>query len=76
MLLGVLVLAVVLTIVIAGVASTNEEGRVENVNVSISPYLPVLNATIYKDYYGDESEITKKAFVYLPPKYDETKYCL
>ena len=26
-----------------------------------------------KDYYGDESEITKKAFVYLPPKYDETK---
>ena len=54
MLLGVLVLAVVLTIVIAGVASSNEEGKVENVNVSISPYLPVLNATIYKDYYGDE----------------------
>lgn len=26
-----------------------------------------------KDYYGDESEITKKAFVYLPPKYDESK---
>ena len=54
MLLGVLVLAVVLTIVIAGVASSNEEGEVENVNVSISPYLPVLNATIYKGYYGDE----------------------
>lgn len=26
-----------------------------------------------KAYYGDESEITKTAFVYLPKDYDETK---
>lgn len=25
------------------------------------------------DYYGDGAEITKKAFIYLPPNYDETK---
>jgi murein DD-endopeptidase MepM/ murein hydrolase activator NlpD len=56
MLLGVLLLAVVLTIVVAGVVSSNDKGggMVEDVSVTISPYLPVLNATIYKDYYGDE----------------------
>ena len=53
-LLGVLMLAVVLTLVIIGVNSNKEnEGEVENVNVSVSPYLPVLNATIYKDYSMD-----------------------
>ena len=26
-----------------------------------------------KDYFGDEHEITKDAYVYLPPEYDETK---
>ena len=54
-LLGVLVLAVVLTLIIAGVASNKDKsGKLENVSVTVSPYLPVLNATIYKDYYADE----------------------
>ena len=55
MLLGVLVLAVVLTIVIAGITSGNKNSeKVEDVSVTVSPFLPVLNATIYKSYYGDE----------------------
>ena len=54
-LLGVLVIAVVLTLVIAGVNKRDKSsGVVDDVNMSISPFLPVLNATIYKEYYGDE----------------------
>lgn len=54
-LLGVLVLAVVLTLIIAGVSSKNKGDEItEEVNVTISPYLPVLNASIYKGYYGNE----------------------
>lgn len=54
-LLGVLVLGVVLTLIIASVVNTNsdyEESLPTNVNVS--PFMPVMNATIYKGYYGDE----------------------
>ena len=55
MVLGVLILAVVVSLVVVGVVGkNNSKGSVEDVNVSINPYLPVLNATIYKDYYGDE----------------------
>ena len=54
-LLGVLVIAVVLTLVIAGVNNRDEDSTIiDDVNMSISPFLPVLNATIYKEYYGDE----------------------
>jgi murein DD-endopeptidase MepM/ murein hydrolase activator NlpD len=32
----------------------NNNEPIEDVSVSISPFLPVLNASIYKGYYGDE----------------------
>ena len=54
-LLGVLVLGVVLTLVIASIVNSDnvpEESLPTNVNVS--PFMPVLNATIYKGYCGDE----------------------
>lgn len=55
MLLGVLLLGTILTIVLVGVNSSNKE--VDNTvptNSAVSPYLPVLNASIYKGYYGDQ----------------------
>ena len=54
-LLGVLVVATVLTLIIVGVnkSKKNEVTNTENVSVTVSPFLPVLNATIYKEYYGD-----------------------
>lgn len=54
MLLGFLVLGVVLTLIIAGVNNKYKSNELEDVSVTISPYLPVLNAVIYKEYYGDE----------------------
>lgn len=55
MLLGFLVLAVVLTLVIAGVNGKKQDpSGVDDVSATINPYLPVLNASIYKGYYGDE----------------------
>jgi len=53
-LLGFLLLAVVLTLIIAGVTSKDKSDQLEDVNVTVSPFLPVLNSTIYKGYYGDE----------------------
>lgn len=55
LLLGLLVLTAVITVVVVGVnKSKNIEPNTEDVAVTISPYLPVLNATIYKDYAADE----------------------
>lgn len=55
MLLGLMFLGIVLTLILVGsnVSSSHEE---ENVPTSskVSAYLPVLNASIYKGYYGDE----------------------
>ncbi|MBQ7352026.1 MAG: M23 family metallopeptidase [Clostridia bacterium] len=56
-LLGALVFAVVLTLIIVGVSGSKDTPIVEDstpVNTTVSPYLPVLNASIYKGYYGDE----------------------
>lgn len=54
-LLSVLVLSVVLTLIIVGLSSNKNE-QVENTvpTATVSPYLPLLNATIYKGYFGDE----------------------
>ena len=57
MLLGVLVLSIVLTLIIVGITSSNDEQAIDTTpttSTSVSPYLPVLNASIYKGYYGDE----------------------
>ena len=40
--------------IIVGVNNKDDKVPVDDVSVSINPYLPVLNATIYKEYYGDE----------------------
>ena len=53
-LLGFLILAVVVTLVVSAIVSKNKGENIEDVNVTISPYLPVINSTIYKGYYGDE----------------------
>lgn len=54
-LLGVLVLAAIIALVVVGVnRSDNKTPITEDVSVTISPYLPVLNATIYKEYSADE----------------------
>lgn len=55
-LLGFLVLATIITLTIVGVnkARKNNEVPVENVSTNITPFLPVLNASIYKEYYGDQ----------------------
>lgn len=56
MLLGFLALAVVLTIVVIGVTSSTQK-PVEDTTptgATITPFMPVLNASIYKGYYGDE----------------------
>ena len=53
-LLGALVLTAVITLVVVGVnRSNNKSPLTEDVSVTISPYLPVLNATIYKGYSAD-----------------------
>ena len=54
-LLGVLVLAALITLIVVGVnGNKNTEPLTEDVSVLVSPYLPVLNATIYKEYSADE----------------------
>lgn len=52
--LGVMLLAVVLTLVVVGVVGSKHDNEpTKNVSVSVSPFLPLLNATIYKDYSMD-----------------------
>lgn len=54
-LIGVLLFSVVLTLIIVAVNNSNKKQE-ETIptNTIVSPYLPVLNASIYKGYYGDE----------------------
>lgn len=55
LLLGVLVLAAIISLIVIGVNSAkNDKPLTENVNVTVGPYLPVLNATIYKEYCADQ----------------------
>lgn len=54
MLLGAMMLAVVLTLIIVGINSNKEDDVTVPTNSAVSAYMPVLNATIYKGYYGDE----------------------
>lgn len=55
MLLGVLLLGVILTLVFVGANNSNitDEDNVPT-STKVSAYLPVLNASIYKGYYGNE----------------------
>ena len=58
-LLGVALIAFILTLVIVSVSSNNNQeptdGNIVDTNTQVvKTYLPVLNATIYKGFYGDE----------------------
>lgn len=59
MLLGLFLFSLILTIVLVGVNSKNNSLSNDDkddvpVNSVVSAYMPVLNANIYKGYYGDE----------------------
>lgn len=54
-LLGVLVIATILALVFVGINSSKKPNTVvDEVSVTVSPFLPVLNATVYKEYSSDE----------------------
>ncbi len=52
LLLGVLVLGAILTMVILGGKSS--KNKTTPTSTTVSPYMPVLNATLYKGYFADE----------------------
>ena len=53
MVLGIMVVGVVLTIALIG-TSNKGKSNLEPTSSKVTPYMPVLNATLYKGYYGDE----------------------
>ena len=53
-LLGVLVLAAVVTLVIVGLTSNKTEDEYVPTSTAVTPFMPVLNAKLYKEFYGDE----------------------
>ena len=54
MLIGLLLVAIITTLIVVGVASSKENDKQSiPTNSSVTPYMPVLNATIYKEYCGD-----------------------
>ena len=53
LLVGFMTLSVALTLIIVGVIANKSEKDVVPSNASISPFLPVLNATMYKEYFDD-----------------------
>ncbi len=57
LLLGLLLLTVVITLTVVGLSS-KKEGPIEDnsvpTNTVVSPFMPVLNASVYKGYYGNE----------------------
>ena len=53
--LGGLLLVVAITMIVVGVSSSNQlDEETVPTNTYVSPYLPVLNASVYKGYYADE----------------------
>ena len=53
-LLGVLAIGIVLTLIFVGVSDKNSIEESVPTNSAVTPFMPVLNATLYKEYYGDE----------------------
>lgn len=54
MVLGLILLSLVMTFILIGINSSVGDEITEPVSVQVSPFMPVLNASIYKGYYGDE----------------------
>lgn len=53
-LLGVVVLATVITLVCVSASKKVPDNSGVVPTSTVTPYMPVMNATIYKDYHGDE----------------------
>ena len=53
LLIGFLTVTLALTMIIVGVTAKNSDKDVVPSNAAISPFLPVLNATLYKEYFDD-----------------------
>lgn len=51
--LGLLVFGAILTLIIVGVSDNKTNEDTVPTNSAITPFMPVLNATIYKEFYGD-----------------------
>lgn len=54
MILGALLLSVVITLLVVNKSSSNDDDGDYVPTTKVSAFLPVLNASIYKGYYGDE----------------------
>lgn len=52
--LGILVVGAVLTMILVGVSESNKNKLAPTNSSTITPYMPVLNATLYKGYFADE----------------------
>lgn len=52
--LGILVVGAILALVLVGVTENKKSEVTPTSSSNITPYMPVLNATLYKGYYGDE----------------------
>lgn len=52
--LGLLVLGVVITLIIVGVSDKNSNNDSVPTSSAVTPFMPVLNATLYKEFYGDQ----------------------
>ena len=52
--LGILVVGAVLTMILVGVSEGNKNKLTPTNSSTITPYMPVLNATLYKGYFADE----------------------
>lgn len=52
--LGILVVGAILTMVLVSVAESKKNNLEPTNSSAITPYMPVLNATLYKGYYADE----------------------
>ena len=53
LLLGFMTLSVVVTLIVVGVNDKKSSEIVKPANTQVSPFVPVLNATLYKEYFGD-----------------------
>lgn len=54
LILGILVVGAVLTMILVGVSESNKNKLTLTNSSTITPYMPVLNATLYKGYFADE----------------------
>ena len=54
LIIGFMTVTIALTLIIIGVNANNDNKTTIPTNSKVTPYMPVLNATLYKEYCGDE----------------------